>query len=68
MSAIDSASQEQINGISGVSKAMGPIDASTQRNNKAAHASATAASELNSQSQRLLEAIDDLNSVIKGRR
>lgn len=68
MNAIDSASQEQISGISGVSKAMGQIEAASQRNNKVAHASASAASELNSQSQRLLEAIDDLNSVIKGRR
>ena len=68
MNVIAQASQEQITGISGVSQAMGQIDIVTQRNNEAAHTSATAANELSAQSQHLLSVIEELNTVIKGKR
>ncbi len=67
MKIIVQASKEQITSISGVSEAMGQFDMVTQRNNEAAQSTSLAANELNSQSQELIMAIDELNLVIRGR-
>ncbi len=63
---ISAASQEQAQGIEQVSRAVQQMDQVTQQNAANAEESASAGEELSAQSQRLMEAVEDLNSLVSG--
>jgi len=63
---IAAASKEQNQGISEVNMAVSQMDKVTQSNAAAAEENAASAATLNSQSNRLLEAVSNLHGVIEG--
>jgi methyl-accepting chemotaxis protein len=67
ISEVAEASREQSQGISQISVAMGEMDKVTQTNSASAEDSANAATQLSGQAEQLLAAVEDMNSIVRGR-
>jgi methyl-accepting chemotaxis protein len=65
---ISAASQEQAQGIDQINRALAEMDKTVQQNAASAEEAASAAEEMNSQSDRLRGLVGDLSSVVEGRR
>lgn len=63
---IASASEEQANGISQISKAMNELDVATQQNASASEEVAASSEEMSSQAKVLLGLVNDLNGLVFG--
>lgn len=63
---IRAASEEQAQGVSEISRAMGQLDYVTQTNASAAHQAASAASHLSDQAKSLKSTVADLLAIVEG--
>lgn len=59
-------SQEQLEGVEQIAKAVSQLDESSQNNAAAAEEAASSSTHLREQSRTLKQAMDDLQSVIEG--